>query len=215
MYRRPLIFVVTGERGSGKSTVCARVARETAQQGLAVAGILTERTDSDDPRGMRKVIDLQTGEERAFGSQEKSRRRSAQRPVKGTVPTSLLHETDKLRADVSVDHTSTSDPLTPGWRFDPDVFFWANEVLTRSIPCDLLIVDEVGPLELLGGRGWAKATEVLRSSGYHAALVVCRFALLDELRRILGSRPGVVVEVTPETRDLIPTAIMERIQSPD
>ncbi len=38
---RARVFIVTGEPGAGKSTVCARVAEEARVRGLAVAGLLT------------------------------------------------------------------------------------------------------------------------------------------------------------------------------
>ena len=170
------IYVITGDRGSGKSTACARVAREASRRGLDVAGILTERS-SPGQGAARKVIDLRSGETRPFGSQ----------PSREIGP--------------------ASDPLTPGWQFDSEVFAWANQVFSCSTPCDLLVVDEVGPLELLGGRGWAEALGILRSRNFGAALVVCRPGLLGELEACLGSPPSRVFEVDPQTRDTAPAAI--------
>jgi len=46
--RNGLIYGVTGEKGSGKSTLCARVARAAAKNGLTVGGVLTERSDTED-----------------------------------------------------------------------------------------------------------------------------------------------------------------------
>ena len=40
------------------------------------------------------------------------------------------------------------------WLFDPQVLRWGNAVLASCPPCDLLIVDELGPLEFNVGKGW-------------------------------------------------------------
>ncbi len=83
-----------------------------------------------------------------------------------------------------------TDPLTPRWSLNADVFAWATEVVMSATPCDLLIVDELGPLELTGGRGWVRALDVLRRGDYGAALVVCRPGLLGELEASLREATG-------------------------
>lgn len=65
------------------------------------------------------------------------------------------------------------------WHFDPQVLDWGNRVLASSLPCDLLIVDELGPLELLRGQGWTSALAVLRQREYSLGLVVVRPSLQD------------------------------------
>jgi nucleoside-triphosphatase THEP1 len=101
-----------------------------------------------------------------------------------------------------------ADPLTPGWEVDADVFVWATQVLSAAAPCDLLIVDEVGPLELLGGRGWELALDVLRKGDFGASLVVCRPSLLDKLEAGLGSLPARLFEAEPEQTDSLPDLIL-------
>lgn len=195
MRRSGGVYVLTGERGSGKSTVCARVAREVTRRGLAVAGILTERTDDADLGSARRVVDLCSGEARVFGSQNREHG----------------HDLGE-RTDTAPRHGASFDPLTPGWEYDSGVFAWANAVLSRSTPCDLLVVDEVGPLELRGGRGWVEALTVLDSAGYRAALVVCRPGLVSELRQRLHVGAQTVFEVTLEARDALPTAIADALE---
>ena len=187
-----LIYVVTGEKGSGKSTVCARVAQAAAESGLAIAGIVTERAGGGDPGAPRRVVDLRSGQTRPFGSQGRERLRGG-RPA--TTP-------------IDTGRTGATDPLTPGWDFDEQVFSWVDAVLSRATPCDLLVVDELGPLELLGGRGWVSALEVLRSRDYGVALVVCRPKLLDVLKEQLDPVPTTLFEVTFAGRDALPTAIL-------
>ncbi len=193
MQQNGLIYVITGAKGSGKSTVCARVAREAAKSGLTVRGVLTERGDVEDPASPRRVVDLRTGESRPFGSQNRERGRS--------------HRQD-ARQETTVNQAGTSDPLTPGWDFYSGVFEWVTEFLSRATPCDLLVIDELGPLELLGGRGWASALEFVRSQAYGIALVVCRPQLIDVLRAQLDPIPAAFLDVTPQSRDDLPSAIL-------
>ena len=207
------LYVLTGERGAGKSTVCARVAQEAARLGLAVAGILTERSHSAEPGAARTVTDLRTGESRPFGFQD--RRPEPTNPhTAGDVRSPVDNAATLTGATAApVDATVASDPLTPGWRFDSEVFAWANQALAGSVPCDLLVVDEIGPLELHGGRGWAGALEVLSATGYRAALVVCRPELIAQLQKRLSPHSLEIFEVTPETRDLLPGAIIARLSA--
>ena len=173
-----MICVVTGERGTGKSVLCKRVADEAGRIGLSVGGLVTERL-GDMPGSPRRVIDLASGESRRFGSRGAT--------------------------------AAATDPLTPGWEYDQGMFDWANGVLSRSTPCDLLIVDEVGPLELKGGRGWTKALEALRAGDFRAALVVCRPALLPDLAERLGSEPAEFVKVDPDTREGLAATLLETL----
>lgn len=47
------------------------------------------------------------------------------------------------------------------WTFDPAVLVWGNQVLAGSESVDLLIIDEIGPLELEHGEGWKNAIAIL------------------------------------------------------
>jgi nucleoside-triphosphatase THEP1 len=60
------------------------------------------------------------------------------------------------------------------WTFDDEVFAWCNQALHSSIPCDILMIDELGPLEFDFGQGWVKGFQVLCSQLYHLAIVVIR-----------------------------------------
>jgi energy-coupling factor transporter ATP-binding protein EcfA2 len=68
------------------------------------------------------------------------------------------------------------------WSFDETVLAWGNAVLQRATPCGLLVVDELGPLELLQGRGWTAGLDATDSGDYGRALVVVRPGLLARAR---------------------------------
>lgn len=81
------------------------------------------------------------------------------------------------------------------WRFHEEALAWGNRVLAAAVPCGLLVVDELGPLELEEGRGWTAGPAAVDSGDYTAAVVVVRPRLLPVA---LGRWPGAEV-VRPES----------------
>jgi hypothetical protein len=84
----------------------------------------------------------------------------------------------------------------------------------------MLVVDEVGPLELLGGRGWAGSLSVLRARAYRVALVVCRPHLVADLASTLGLRLGCpgpgpftarIRPLSVETRETVEIAVVQEV----
>jgi nucleoside-triphosphatase len=68
---------------------------------------------------------------------------------------------------------------TTAYRFHAEALTLGAAVLRSATPCDLLLIDELGPLELVRGKGWVGALQVLRSGDFRLAVVVVRPALLD------------------------------------
>ena len=82
------------------------------------------------------------------------------------------------------------------WTFDRSVMDWGNQCLLESGKTDLLVVDEIGPLEFEKHLGWTASFEVLERRLYRAALVVIRPECLDAFS-VLGY-PYQKIEITPE-----------------
>lgn len=68
------------------------------------------------------------------------------------------------------------------WYFDQQVLGWGNRVLENSSPCDLLIVDELGPLEFDAGDGLQTAFDIITAGNFRAGCVVIRLSLLAQAR---------------------------------
>lgn len=138
------IWIITGERGAGKTRFCQQVIQAAGEKGLTVGGVLSPAVFTNGIKIGISVQDLASGENRPLAS--------AREDVPGAI--------------------------TPHWKFDAASLAWGSEILHRSTPCDLLIVDELGPLELEHSQGWVEGIETLRGGKYRAALVVVRSELV-------------------------------------
>jgi len=98
------------------------------------------------------------------------------------------------------------------YRFVPSSLAWGADLLTAATPCDLLVVDELGPLELELGQGLAKALDVLVKGAFSLALVVVRPALLHHVKERLKGRQPVTLEVSLSNRDRLPMRILSMLE---
>lgn len=146
-----LLFVITGSRGAGKTTFCDRMVRAARESGWQVAGLIS--------------------------------RPEFETEAKGSATSRSAIQLEDLRSGTVRRLAMRSDSPTPGskhWKFDDTVMDWGSRVLEASTPCDLLVIDEVGPLELEREAGWQTAFTALKSGQYAIALVVVRPELLGE-----------------------------------
>lgn len=88
------------------------------------------------------------------------------------------------------------------YRFDERLFSLAERAVAEAVPCDLLVVDELGPLELEQGKGWAGAIQVIAGGQFEVALVVVRPELVESARRRFAGRGVEVVRVTISAKRL-------------
>jgi len=66
------------------------------------------------------------------------------------------------------------------WSFDAKVVEWGNQQLKEAVEADLLVIDELGPLEFQRRMGWVAAFDRLKSKKFGLALVVIRPECLDD-----------------------------------
>lgn len=98
------------------------------------------------------------------------------------------------------------------FRFAPETIGWGNTVLAQATPCQLLVVDELGPLELERKGGWQKAVDVLRRGNFALALVVIRSELVVKAQLWLPISATTVFAVTPENRGDFPATLLEVLE---
>jgi len=102
----------------------------------------------------------------------------------------------------------TDGPATGHWSFHREGIEWGVGRLRGSGGADLLIVDELGPLELLRGEGWADAIGALRAGRHRLAVAVVRPDLVERLLALLEGHSSRQLVVGPGTRDTLPDAII-------
>ena len=158
----PLLFLVTGSRGAGKTTFCNALVKAAREAGWKVSGIVSQPVYEDSQRTGIDAEDLSTGEKRRLAVR--------------------------------------SDQPTPGakhWQFDETAIAWGNQVFQTSLPCDLFVVDELGPLEFEHNAGWQAALTAVDSNQYAIGIVVIRSEMLGHV--LLRWSAANLVEIdTPE-----------------
>jgi nucleoside-triphosphatase THEP1 len=108
--------------------------------------------------------------------------------------------------------TESTRPVGARWRFDADALAWGMAALRRALPCDVFVVDELGPMELLHSAGWAGAVDLLRGGGYRWAVVVVRPRLVERFLELFPAGQAIVVHVTRDDQDKL-LELMARLWS--
>lgn len=104
----------------------------------------------------------------------------------------------------SVQRQSENDLLFGKWFFNSQALEWGKDVLKTSIPCDLLVVDELGPLELKLSQGWTNALDVILTGQFRLALVVIRPELVELVQPILDFSQVITLSKVDEVPDKAP-----------
>ena len=104
-------------------------------------------------------------------------------------------------------------PRVGPYSFDPAALAKALEVLRGAVTagCDLFMVDEIGPLELEQGKGFAPILDLLPIEGPTHTLIVVRPELLDQLLLHLRDAKSTLFSVTEENRDALPLQIVDEL----
>ena len=176
------IGLLTGPVGVGKTTIAGRVTDLARHQSLVCGGLLAPALK--DRRGQKIGIwglDLLTGQRR------------------------VLARTDR----------DLAGPGIGPYSFDPAALDWALDAVENALDatqpvCQLLVVDEIGKLELWHSNGLAPVLSRLAAGQASHALVLVRESLLAELQAKLVGVEMIVFPTSLETRgDLAPQVLKE------
>jgi nucleoside-triphosphatase THEP1 len=137
--------MVTGETGSGKTTLCRRVWEIARRRGMNTGGLLCPAVFEKDRKTGISVLDLKSAESRLLA---------------------VLRESEYRETE------------TGRWSFFTESLQWGDQKLKSALPCTLLIVDELGPLEFDQNKGFLSGVAAIDSGEYRAAIVVIRPALV-------------------------------------
>lgn len=134
-------------------------------------------------------------------------RRIANRPLSGL---DLVHVVTGDRRSLAEWDAPTGGPSTGRWFFHDAAFDAGRAWCLDVAPDALLIVDEVGPLELGQGAGWAPLFPGLDARP--GALVIgVRPSLADALGTVLPTRPAETVFVDEGRRESALAAVVTRL----
>jgi nucleoside-triphosphatase THEP1 len=201
------VILLTGRRGVGKTTVCQAVADLARRRGYRPDGVITpalyacpEPFDFTQDRRSRRACPADW--ELGIGNWELTKVGFEALDVGSGQRWPLAH----------TDRDLGGSRVGP-YSFDPTALARALKVLERAISavCDLLMVDEIGPLELEQGEGFAPILDLLPFEGPTHTLIVVRPALLGPLRLRLRDTESAVFSVTEENRDELPLRIVEKL----
>jgi len=108
--------------------------------------------------------------------------------------------TGEQRLLISSTQLNTHEIQFGKWYIQAEGINWGNQVLSSIDKCDLLIIDELGPLELELGQGWQAAYSLILRGNYKIALIVVRPELLEKAESLF--HPKCIFEITGENNEL-------------
>jgi len=162
-------LLVVGEPRSGKTSWCKGYIDERRESGSSVGGILSPAIEKQGQRVGSNALNLLTGEEIPFA------RLSCHRCFK--------------EGEVVGDYTISRDGI-----------LFACDAIERAVEsrCDLVVIDEVGPLELRD-KGLMPAVELALASPVNV-LIVIRSSLKEALMKHFSEYEFVVVADFTQSR---------------
>ncbi len=92
------------------------------------------------------------------------------------------------------------------WSFSPATLEWGNALFRGLGECDLLMIDEIGSLEIEQGSGWVDAWGALERRRFAMGVVIVRPKLVERVRNLVAAKE--VLTITRATRDELPAQIM-------
>jgi nucleoside-triphosphatase THEP1 len=215
--RTKRIIILSGERGAGKSTVCRETVALTQARGYTCGGLLTLSCLN----GTLDVLDLKSGHSRRLALRQSS---SALEPKDQQPSRGLFEGAHPARPELGrgtpVEGKTTDIPETDAtpaviqgrFRFDPRTLAWGNEALRHATPCQLLVVDELGPLEVERQEGWTRAFDVLNKADFGLALVVVRPECLVRAQLQLPASTTAIFTVAPDNRAAMPDLLLGMLE---
>jgi len=182
----------------GKTTVCQTVAELARRRGYRPGGVITPTLY--DPYGTKvgfEAVDVGSGEGWPLARTDQELGGPRVGPYSFD-PAALDRALEVLRraATAGTDATKRRNKAAQQ---------------CRAVPCDLLMVDEIGPLELEQDKGFAPILDLLPVEGPIHTLIVVRPALLDPLLLHLRDIEWSIFSVTEQNRDELPLRIVEEL----
>ncbi len=176
------IYIISGERGSGKTTLAEKFIAVLHRNSVQVGGIIT-RSAPTERYGMKDAyaaVDILTGE---------------QHPLLSAVSTGRLSGGSE-----TTEPGAGSDGSKSIGRFNlnMETFSWAASRIEEAITaCEALIIDELGPLEVQK-EGYYHVAKKVVSRYKGLILFIVRSGLVAQIIKISGCDPQKIVQFDAE-----------------
>jgi len=151
------VLVVSGWREVGKTALCRKLVEMGWALRLDIAGLLSPA---------RFAASSEAGKPLVKTGIEVEDLRTGQRRLLASCLENELH----------------GSQLGP-WTFDDHVMDWGSEVLKAATPCDMLVIDELGPFEFDLKHGWSIGFELIDRQDYRLAVIVIRPEYLEQFQQ--------------------------------
>ncbi len=149
MMVNPNILLITGDRGTGKTTLCSHLIQSAQSLNWETRGVLSLSRFTNGAKARIEAQDIHSGKHQLLAW----RRSPGQ----------------KIGNSLSIGH----------WMFNEKTFEWGNKLLKEATHCDLLVVDELGPLEFQIRQGWCEGVNAILAGRYRLLIVVVRFEFIQ------------------------------------
>jgi nucleoside-triphosphatase len=109
---------------------------------------------------------------------------------------------------------ATAERATVGrYRMDGDAMRWAVGRVLNALqtPFGLVIIDEIGPLEVFKGGGFAPALEALPTAQARNILLIVRPELVEQVQEIVSPLPSRIVRLDIANRDRVPAHMAQAL----
>jgi nucleoside-triphosphatase THEP1 len=97
------------------------------------------------------------------------------------------------------------------WKFDPQNLAWGQQVLATLPASDLLVIDEIGPLEIERHQGLTNALDALRDPTYRLGLVSIRPSLVEVFAKQFDGLKLIIHRLDKRNRDSEPQQIIAEL----
>ncbi len=176
-------LILTGKIGIGKTTACRKTVEKAAGRGLSAGGILTPPIVDDGKKTGFYAEDLRTGKRWVLGTRDTG--------------------------------AGIEGPVYGIYRFSIDGFKKAYGTLKTAVVerCDLIVLDEIGPLEIVHKKGFFRILGPLFDQEDAYLLLVVRPSLVEDVTKMLGERKTEVFTADIQTRDRMPDTIAAALES--
>ena len=181
LYNGPMeqIILLTGPRGIGKTTACQDLAIAARSKGLSLGGVIAPACY--DEEGHKIGSDI------------------------------IALANDQRKHLAVIDRANPHGRTIGSYRFDENVLAWAQEQVISDLrsPLDMVIIDEIGRLEMLQNKGFAAALDILSHADTRQALLVVRQSVLTWTQDHLRDVATTTIHMNEANRHLTVSMILD------